>query len=167
MGTRTGIPSLPSHEGAQATTQEGCITSCFLFPAYEYEASEIQRVRHTPVFGLLFTLSPAHHLGYFCPETYTWDTAPRDPTPCGDWKGDRRPLKQSTSILHFQTLGLDSQYLELHRQAAVCMHHTKMLPLLNRAWKPLTGKDDNYHSNSCETISNSLCLVAPATTRAC
>ena len=99
--------------------------------------------------------------------TSAWDAAPRALTPPGDWKGDRRPLKQGISVPRFQTLGLDPQYLELHMQTGVCMHHTETLPLLTRAWKPLTGKDDNYRSNSWETSSNSLCLVAPVTTRAC
>lgn len=98
--------------------------------------------------------------------TPTREAAPGEPTPPGDCKGDRRPLKQSTSVPHFRTLGLDSQYLEWHMQAAVCRHHTETLPLPNRAWKPLTGKDDNYRSNSWETSPNSLCLVAPVTTRA-
>lgn len=55
-------------------------------------------------------------------------------------------------------LGLDIQQLDMHMQTAVCMHHVDVLPLVNRAWKLLMWKDDNYYSSSKKTSFTALAL---------
>ena len=80
-GSKDRNPQPPLHQGARVTTQEGCITSCFPFSAFEYEATEIQRVWNTPVFGLFFTWCPARHPGCFCPETATHPPERQHPEP--------------------------------------------------------------------------------------